>query len=49
MNLFKRNKCQAKGCKENYTPLGFCPNGHYHAHVEFYEDRDDKTGTILFV
>ena len=35
MNLFKRNKCQAKGCKENYTPLGFCPNGHYHAHVEF--------------
>ncbi len=42
-------KCKAKGCNEHYTPLGFCPNGHYYQHVQYYEDRDDKTGQILFI
>ena len=47
--IFKTRSCKAKGCNLLYTPLGFCPDGHYHGHVEYYNDRDDKTGEILFV
>lgn len=47
--IFKKNKCKAHGCNQYYTPMGFCPNGHYEGHVEYYNDRDDKTGEILFV
>jgi len=48
-SLLKKYKCRAKNCNEYYTPLGFCPNGHYYRHVEYYNDRDDETNQILFV
>ena len=49
LRMFKKDKCDVKGCNEYYTPLGYCPNGHFYLHKEYYDDRDDKTDAILFI